>query len=113
MLYRFCLAAVAALVMSGHVHAAECPEVAGLPGDKVAEFLEAHGRGADPQCVADGILRLGYLRPKIDSSQIEVLVGFLDFQMPETGLDKYVSSMTDRFPAVSALCDMENLWCRI
>jgi hypothetical protein len=42
-----------------------------------------------------------------------VLVGFLDFQMPETGLDKYVSSMTDRFPAVSALCDMENLWCRI
>lgn len=78
-----------------------CSIVAGFTAEQLLDFLQHNSRTADPQCVTEAITRAGVLRTP---AATEVLITLLDFERPETAMEKmHISSLHDKFPAVPAL----------
>lgn len=85
----------------------ECPKVSNsTTPDELANYLNSSVQSADSQCVTEMIHELSYVRDHATPFQIQTLINLLDFQRPETDLERmhiWSSSNGDQFPAVDAL----------
>jgi hypothetical protein len=89
------------VLLAGCARALDCGDLASSKPADLISFLQTEEGRADPDCVSRVIVRLGDLRAP---SGAEVLVELLDFQRPESALEKaHLFDMHDKFPAVSAL----------
>jgi hypothetical protein len=101
MLRNRLLVSVLATLLLNSALALDCPDVVSYKPNNLIQFLKAHGRNADPDCVSQAITRLGGFRTP---SGADVLLDLLDFQRPESEGEKlHLFDAHDKFPAVPAL----------
>lgn len=101
MLRNRLLVSVLAALLLNSAWGLDCPDVVSYTPNNLIQFLKAHGRNADPDCVSQAITRLGGFRTP---SGADVLLDLLDFQRPESEGEKlHLFDAHDKFPAVTAL----------
>ena len=92
---------VLAFLLVNSALALNCPDLVSYEPNNLIQFLKAHGRDADADCVSQAITRLGGFRT---SSGTDVLADLLDFRRPDSASEKlHLFDAHDRFPAVPAL----------
>jgi len=92
---------VLAFVLVNSALALTCPDLVSYEPNNLIQFLKAHGRNADADCVSQAITRLGGFRTP---SGADVLVDLLDFRRPDSPGEKlHLFDPHDKFPAVPAL----------
>ena len=98
---RCALLMLFAVLFANSTLAFDCADLASSKAADLVEFLQTQAVNSDPDCVSRAIVRLGDFRA---ASGSEVLVELLDFQRPESALEKaHLFDMHDKYPAISAL----------
>jgi hypothetical protein len=94
-------------LIDGYSYGIECPKVSNsTTPDEIANYLNSSGQSADPQCMTKMIRELSYVGEHATPFQVQTLIRLLDFQRPETDLEKmhiWSSSNGNQFPSVDAL----------
>jgi hypothetical protein len=101
MLRNRLLVSVLATLLLNSALALDCPDVVSYKPNNLIQFLKAHGRNADADCVSQAITRLGGFRIP---SGVDFLVDLLDFRRRDSPGEKlHLFDPHNKFPSVPGL----------